>query len=464
MKKVICDICGTAYPETATQCPICGSAKQIDSNAVTDTAAANAAKAPTKGGHFSNANVKKRNKANRAAKRPEQQSGDDNNDVQTKNGTVVVVWVLLVAVVMVLAYIFIQFVLPMIKQGKPDTTTGAPDAGTTAINHAAENTTAAPAGVPCTDIVIDGSELISFDAVGRAWLIEAKAQPDDTTDVIFYTSSDESVATVDAQGRVTAVGTGNAIITISCGNVSKQCTVVCDTGAEETTAEQTVPEETPADTTAPAESTEPSTAPSETTETPSETTTEPPATTEPPQETTPPAEEDFGLFRGEFSDDDITLISKGESFEFVSRKGTSLSDITWKSENPAIATVENGKVTAIAPGKTVIFGTFNGETDSCIIRCVFEGESPEEPDDSADDHPEWPHLYPAEDVSIRLNESFELSYVNADGEIVDIEWYSDNGDIASVSGDTVTGVGYGVTGIHGVYDGESISCIVRVLE
>ena len=24
MSKIICDICGTSYPETATQCPICG--------------------------------------------------------------------------------------------------------------------------------------------------------------------------------------------------------------------------------------------------------------------------------------------------------------------------------------------------------------------------------------------------------------------------------------------------------
>ena len=110
------------------------------------------------------------------------------------------------------------------------------------------------------------------------------------------------------------------------------------------------------------------------------------------------------------------------------------------------------------------YGTYNGQTDSCIIRCAFEGVGPEDTGDSSEDHPEWPHLYPAEDVSIRLGESFELSYVNADGEISDIDWYSDNGDIASVSGDTVTGLNYGVTAIHGSYDGESITCIVRVLE
>lgn len=460
MNKVICDICGTAYPETATQCPICGSAKQVDSNAVADGAAA-VAKSPTKGGHFSNANVKKRNKANLAAKRAGQQTGDENNADEAHRGTVIVLWVLLVAVILVLAYIFVQFVLPMFKQGKPNTTTGAPNENTTVVNQVADNTNAAPAGVACTDIVIEGSDVISFDAVGRAWLIEAKAQPEDTTDVIFYSSSDESVATVDAQGRVTAVGAGEAIITVTCGSVTKQCNVICDTGDNDATTEQTIPEETTAPTTAPTETTEATEAP---TEAPSETTTEPPATTEPPQETTPPAEENFGLFRGDFADDDITLSAKGESFEFVTRKGVSLSDITWKSENPAIATVVNGQVTAVAPGKTVIYGTFNGETDSCTIRCAFEGVSPEVPDSSEDDHPEWPHLYPAEDVSIRLNESFELSYVNADGEIVDIEWYSDNGDIASVSGDTVTGVAYGVTSIHGVYNDKSITCIVRVLE
>ena len=36
MSKIICDVCGTAYPETAAVCPICGCAK----NTTTPTAAA----------------------------------------------------------------------------------------------------------------------------------------------------------------------------------------------------------------------------------------------------------------------------------------------------------------------------------------------------------------------------------------------------------------------------------------
>ena len=449
MSKVICDICGTAYPETANQCPICGSAKQVDSNSVTGPAAAPAVKAPTKGGRFSNANVKKRNKA---ANRSSKSDSNEKNEKETKSGTVIVAWVLLVAVLMVLAYIIIQFVVPMFKQGKPDTTNSVADVGTTASTQtAADATTAAQAGVPCTGLAVEGSDTIFLDTVGRAWLIEAKAQPENTTDVITYSSSDESVATVDAQGRVTRVGNGKAIIFITCGDVTKQCNVICDSAPEATT-----PNETTATTTAPIETT------------PAQT-TEPPVTTEPTQETTPAGEEKFGLFRGEYTSvdvkyEDITLSAKGESFEFVTRDGVSLSDITWKSDNPAIAKVENGKVTAVAPGETVIRGSYNGETDSCTIRCAFDGESPEGSGNSSEENPEWPHLYPAEDVSIHPGESFELSYVNESGEIVDIDWHSDNGGIASVSGNTVTGVGYGVTGIHGVYGDDSITCIVRVLE
>ena len=65
MNKIVCDICGTAYPETAEQCPICGSAKQVDSKVIAETSTESAeqsAKTATKGGHFSNSNVKKRNK------------------------------------------------------------------------------------------------------------------------------------------------------------------------------------------------------------------------------------------------------------------------------------------------------------------------------------------------------------------------------------------------------------------
>ena len=30
MNKVICDICGTSYPDTADQCPICGYSRDLN--------------------------------------------------------------------------------------------------------------------------------------------------------------------------------------------------------------------------------------------------------------------------------------------------------------------------------------------------------------------------------------------------------------------------------------------------
>ena len=34
MSKIICDICGTSYPETSEQCPICGTVCPVDISGV----------------------------------------------------------------------------------------------------------------------------------------------------------------------------------------------------------------------------------------------------------------------------------------------------------------------------------------------------------------------------------------------------------------------------------------------
>jgi hypothetical protein len=36
MSKVICDVCGTSFPETDEQCPLCGCAKSADAVIVPD--------------------------------------------------------------------------------------------------------------------------------------------------------------------------------------------------------------------------------------------------------------------------------------------------------------------------------------------------------------------------------------------------------------------------------------------
>lgn len=449
MSKVICDICGTAFPENAEQCPICGSARPAENPAVAEgaaEAAVVAGKAAAKGGHFSNANVRKRNKASgkgkkKSAKAKEKAAPQEQQE-ESKKGLVIVAWVLLVAILLVLAYIVIQYVIPMLGTGKSGADTTAQTQGTT-VETTLADTTPEDTSVACTGLKVSDNT-VTLDAAGRIWLLEVTADPADTTDQITFTSADENIATVSQDGRITAVSAGETTITITCGTLTKQCKVYCDF-AEETT----VPETTEAETTA-------------ATEEPTE-----PSVTEPPEtEPTEPPATGFGLFRADYSDDDATLSFKGESFTFQIRSGLSASDIKWTSENPKVATVENGVVTAVGPGTTVIYGEFNGETDKCTIRCEFEddGTSGEGSTDEGDDeHPEWPYLYPSTDVSIAVGETFELTYVNADGEWPDIDWSSDDSDIASVDGDVVTGQSYGVTVIRGTYNGTEITCIVRVI-
>ena len=72
-------------------------------------------------------------------------------------------------------------------------------------------------------------ESITFDktegvlTVGSTHKIKAAVLPDTATDqTLTWTSSDESVASVDASGKVTAKKAGSAVITASCGEVSAQ--------------------------------------------------------------------------------------------------------------------------------------------------------------------------------------------------------------------------------------------------
>ena len=59
--------------------------------------------------------------------------------------------------------------------------------------------------------------------VGSTHKIKAAVLPDTATDqTLTWTSSDESVATVDENGKVTAKKAGSAVITASCGEVSAQ--------------------------------------------------------------------------------------------------------------------------------------------------------------------------------------------------------------------------------------------------
>ena len=72
-------------------------------------------------------------------------------------------------------------------------------------------------------ISLDKSEH-TFTAAGETVTLTADTKADN----IAWTSSDEAVATVDANGVVTAVAPGTATITVTAGELTATCTVKCD--------------------------------------------------------------------------------------------------------------------------------------------------------------------------------------------------------------------------------------------
>ena len=215
-------------------------------------------------------------------------------------------------------------------------------------------TTAAPVEtteltIPCENLALTSGGDIVLGGEGANWLINVLALPENTTDELVYTSSDESVVTVDEQGKVTAVGEGTAVITITCGQQELKCTITCDF-TEETTA--------PAETTMPSES--------EQTEEP----TEPEETTAPtePEETTEPTEalKDITL---KVSLTDLTFNAPNQGYTFKVN-GLSNTEVKWTSMDENVVTVsENGTVISVGRGSTTIICQYGDQKVEIKITC-----------------------------------------------------------------------------------------------
>ena len=76
-------------------------------------------------------------------------------------------------------------------------------------------------------IALDRTELVL--TIGATDKLTATVLPEDVTDkTVTWTSSDESIATVDEDGNVTAIAEGEAVITAACGEVSASCNVTVE--------------------------------------------------------------------------------------------------------------------------------------------------------------------------------------------------------------------------------------------
>lgn len=413
MSKIICDVCGTSYPETATQCPICGCVRPVDT--VTVNTESNQEEKPTtstytyvKGGRFSKANVKKRNNGNYPAKGNE--SSDDaqspNSDGKSSKGLAVLVCVLLLAIIAVVIYIVMSIFAPNLWSGNP---TEASTANTT--ETTVETTEAT---VPCEYVLISNTE-ITLEKVDAAFLLNVSLDPKDTTDPVFFESADASIATVDENGKVVAVAPGTTVITVTCGEATAECRVQCDF--------EVIPEDTTVPETEPTYSTD-----------------------------------DFKLNR-----EDFTMTKKGETW-LLYKGEIPVKQIVWTSDNEKVVTIQDGVVTAVGTGYTTVHGEYNGTKVSCVVRCGAGVGKYVESTSEQQNATVGAYTITPTDVTLNLgkDKSFELKLLDAENNAVDVIWTVADESICSVSGNTVTGLKAGNTTVSATYESETYSCIVRV--
>ena len=415
MSKVICDVCGTTYPETASVCPICGCAK----NAIDQTAAESTqdtevtAYAPVKGGRFSKSNVRKRNKKMKQTRRSSDEEPD--NDGANK-GLVAVVLILLLAIIAVLGYIGVRFLFP----GEDTKPTDTKPSQSTADTSPSGNTDPSgdPNAVPCTQVKLS-STTVELTEAGMVWILGTEVQPADTTDDITFESANPAIATVDENGKITAVAGGETVITAKCGEVTAQCNVKCSFG-------------------------------------------------EPVDPTTDPSDPSVEIPTGfvlKLRYKEFTISEKYPDPVAVYREtdGVKATDITWTVYDPKIAQIsEKGVVSPVGKGSTMVHGTIGDQTVSCKVVIAF---SPAE-------QPQAKYKISHRDVTLDLgkSESFRLTLTTSEGVNVDVQWTANEEGYVEIDGKNIKALkstaelkNKSVT-ISATVEDYTYTCVVRVTE
>lgn len=197
-------------------------------------------------------------------------------------------------------------------------------------------TESVPAGQTATGLTLNYEEFSISDRYPNPVRITASLTPAGTTASVAWSSSDESVATVDQNGVVTAVGKGKCTITASIPSGAKAvCLVRSSISGSSSSAPSAQPSVSP--------SPSPSVAPSET-----------------------PSASSASLT---LSREDFTLSAEYPTYTIKVTGGS--GSVTWTSSNASVATVDaNGKVTRVGSGRcTVTVTDANGSTAECIVRC-----------------------------------------------------------------------------------------------
>ena len=260
-----------------------------------------------------------------------------------------------------------------------------------------EETSQQPESAACTSLTLS-APTVTFEDAGRFFNITFTRTPDDCTESVVFSSSDETVATVSDQGKIVAVNAGSAVITAQCGEQTAQCLVTCDfayVGAETSDGE--------------------------------------------PVELT-------------LNKDDLTFMNAGEQYTLSVTGAPDGAKITWQSSDESIVTVsENGVLTAKGKGTATVKAAVDDSELTCIVRCNFEDRSGECTISNSD----VTMGVKGETFQISLRDA-------NGNKITGLLWVSSDVSICSVDGTgVVKAEGKGTAYVSTTYNGVSYQCIVR---
>ncbi|MBE6982698.1 MAG: hypothetical protein E7435_00200 [Ruminococcaceae bacterium] len=390
MSKIICDVCGAAYPETSSRCPVCGSVHYGTPE-------------PT-----SNATVtarRERDTSRASANRNTKPSGSNRRKKSKKNSPFSKYIAMGIALIVLLVILISMLVSSCDNGSKP---TEPP------VTTAPQDTTLPE--IPCVGITLS-VENVNLTEFGQSFRLTAICNPEDTTDLLTFSSSDPLVVTVDEVGELVAIGPGTAQITVTCGDAIAVCTVTCTMQQE----------------------------------------------TEPP--TLPP--ETLVLNRSDF-----TLSYKGATWQLYSGD-IDKSLITFTSADETIATIVNGKVTAVGKGVTTVYAEYGDQKVSCIVRCSFQDDTTTDGNGGVQEdngtsgtgaYTLW-NSYGREhdnDASIKVGETVQLFLKDSAGNKITVEWTVSSEGIITIDGRRITGSAPGVVTVTGTHEGVTYSCVIRV--
>jgi len=351
VSRIICDICGTSYPDTADQCPICGHARiEAAEDYLADNPIHNRGKHTeyTPGEPVRQKAIFDFDEVNPdREERPDEYYGeydDESQDPPRHNTFLVILLVVVITLLLVaIGFLFFRFYLP----NRPEEAPHTQPVQTEAVQELETEATTEPS-IPCTNLVLNESKT-TFTRAGEWGLLHVTVLPEDTTDLLIYASEDEAVVTVDEKGKITAVGEGETHVYIICGDRQIQCLVKVSFDA--------VPETTPETQAAP-NAVDHDPQPEETAETQ-------------PQQTQPEETEPAAAVELKLKKYDVSSTIRGVTFPLELDCDLKPEDVTWLTLDSSVAIVRNGEVTTIGPGMTKIIAQYKDQQVECIIRCNF---------------------------------------------------------------------------------------------